>query len=188
MARTSRIPPFMSSRRRRPAVGSLAGSLRGEIEQAAPVIAKLGEQKAAAVTNVRIIAAKLMAVVAKGQRLREVAGKWFEPAEVPNPSLVIEMAQADARRPAPIGETQPRLWEWRGLDGIEKPVAKRQYGRIGPVSLRLFHCLAIGLQLRWGSQWPNGPTNIGTAQTALSSIIAIMMGTAIARRSCAFPA
>ena len=51
------------------AVGRLARTLGAEVEQPAVGLAKLGEQEAAAIADVRIVHAELVAVIAQRQRL-----------------------------------------------------------------------------------------------------------------------
>ena len=57
------------------AVRRLARTLRAEVEQAAAIVAELGEGEAAAVADLRVVHAELMAVVAQRQRLGEVVGQ-----------------------------------------------------------------------------------------------------------------
>ena len=52
------------------AVGRLARALGAEVEQPAAIVAQLGEEEAAAVADVRIVHAELVAVIAQRQRLR----------------------------------------------------------------------------------------------------------------------
>ena len=73
---------------RQPAVaaarpGGLARALGAEVEQAAVgEVAQLGEQEAAAVADVGVVHAELVAVVAQRQRLGEVAGQRLEAGEM----------------------------------------------------------------------------------------------------------
>ena len=52
------------------AVGRLARALGAEVEQPAAVVAQLRESEAAAVADLRIVHAELVAVIAQRQRLR----------------------------------------------------------------------------------------------------------------------
>src|SRR5437868_12213894 len=83
------------------AIGSLAGSLGAEIEQPALLVAELGEGEAAAVADVRIVHAELMAVITQRQELAKVLGQRLETAEMPGPFLVARV-QPDALCPALI--------------------------------------------------------------------------------------
>ena len=73
------------------AVGRLARTLGAEVEQSVPIIAKLREEEAAAVADLRIVHAELMAVVAQRQRLGEVVGERLEAAEMRFPPLRVEL-------------------------------------------------------------------------------------------------
>ena len=79
------------------AVRGLARTLGSEVEQAVPLVAKLGEGEAAAVADVRIVHAELMAVISKRERLRQIVRQRLEPAEMPRPLL----RQPAPGRPAP---------------------------------------------------------------------------------------
>ena len=72
------------------AVGRLARTLGAEVEQSVPIIAKLREEEAAAVADLRIVHAELMAVVTQRQRLGEVVGERLEAAEMRFPPLRVE--------------------------------------------------------------------------------------------------
>ena len=92
--------------------GGLAGALGAEVEQpAVDEIARLGEEEAAAVAEVGVVGAELVAVVAQRQRRREAAGQRLEAAEMADPVRVGEAVEADARRPAIVAEAKSRLRE-----------------------------------------------------------------------------
>ena len=100
VASTSRTPPF---RVRRPsavaAVGRLARALGAEVEQAVPLVAKLGEGEAAPVADLRVVNAELMAVIAKRERVGQVVRQRLEPAEMRRP-LLVGQVQPDAALPS----------------------------------------------------------------------------------------
>ena len=82
------------------AVGGLARSLGAEVEQPARVVAQLGEQEAAAVADVGIVLAELVAVIAQRQRLRQIAGQRLEAPE---------MRRSTSISPRPTRSAQRRL-------------------------------------------------------------------------------
>ena len=97
-------------------------------------VAQLREQEAAAVADVGIVHAELMAVIAQRQRLREVVraaarsgAKWREPL------LVVEPVQPDRGRPAVVAEAQDRLREVGRRDRIVEGVAELEDRGLGPI-------------------------------------------------------
>ena len=107
--------------------GRLPAALRAEIEQP-PVlgVAQLREEKAAAVAEIGIVRAKLMAVIAQRQRLDEAARQGFEAAEMGDPFGVGQRVEPDPRGGALVAVAQDVLGKGRGRDLIEKPLAKRR--------------------------------------------------------------
>src|SRR5690606_7995630 len=81
------------------------------------------EQEAAAVADVRIIGAELMAVIAQRQRLGQAAGQRLEAAEMRDPLFVAERIEADAGRRAIVAETQDRPGDARSRYGIVECLA-----------------------------------------------------------------
>ena len=85
-AALQRQPPVAAAR-----PGRRARALGAEVEQpAVDEVARLGEEKAAAVAEVGVVGPELVAVVAQRQRLGEAAGQRLEAAEV---------ARSSRRRP-----------------------------------------------------------------------------------------
>ncbi len=121
----------------RAAPGRGAGPLGAEVEQA-PVdeVARLGEEEAAAVAEVGVVHAELVAVVAQRQRLGEAAGKRREAAEMVEPVGVGEGVEADPRGPAPVAEAQARLGKVGGPDDVEEGVAEPGVDGLGPKARR----------------------------------------------------
>ena len=115
---------------RQPAVGGArpgraAAALGAEIEQPAVLeIVHLGEEEAAAVAELGVVGAELVAVVAQRQRRRVAAGQWLEAAEMVEPFGVGEGAQADALGPALVAVAQDMLGELRRLDLVVEVAAK----------------------------------------------------------------
>ena len=122
---------------RQPAVGAarpggLAGALGAEVEQpAVGEVAELGVEEAAAVAEVGVVHAELVAVVAQRQRLGEAAGQRLEAGEAGDPGGVVEAVEADPRRPAVVAEAQPRLGEGGRADGIVELRAERGVDLLG---------------------------------------------------------
>jgi len=115
------------------AVGRLARALGAKVEKAIPVVAKLREGEAAAVADLGIVNPELVTVIAEGQRLDQVIRQLLEPAEVPRPTVGVEI-EADAFGPALIEESRFAFGELGGLDGIVEIRPERQDLRVGPVS------------------------------------------------------
>ena len=84
------------------AIRCLARPLGAEVHQTTVGIAHLGKEKAATVPDVRIVNTELVAVIAQGQRLREVAGERRELPEMGDPRVVCEMRQTDLSRCAVV--------------------------------------------------------------------------------------
>ena len=112
-AALQRQPAVAAARPRR-----LAAALGAEIEQpAVGGVAQLREEEAAAVAEVGVVRAELMAVVAQRQRLREVVGQRLEAAEVALPLGVGEGVEPDARGPALVAEAEPVAGKSAGRTG-----------------------------------------------------------------------
>ena len=107
-AALQRQPPVAAAR-----PGRLARALGAEIEQAAVrAVAQLGEQEAAAVAEVGVVDAELVAVVAQRQRLGEVAGQRLEAAEMARSTRRRSgRPSPTSRGPAIVAEAQDRLRE-----------------------------------------------------------------------------
>ncbi len=114
------------------AVRGLAGSLGAEVQQPAVLVAKLGEGEAAPVADVGVVHAELVAVIPKGERLRQVLRQRLEPAEMPGPILVRQI-EANALRPATVEKARRALREARGLHGVVEGVAEIEDSGIGCV-------------------------------------------------------
>ena len=67
-----------------------------------------------------------MAVIAQRQRLRRLSGSGTKRAKWSSHSAGVELAQADALRPALVPVAQGMLREASGSDGIEEGVAERR--------------------------------------------------------------
>src|SRR6185369_17013492 len=104
------------------------------------VITKLGEEEAAAVADVGIVHPELMAVITQRQRLDEIAGQWFEPAEVPGPIILTKLAEPNALCPSTVEESRRACLEVGGRHHVVEAFTKLQ-DRNG---LRLYHRPAIG--------------------------------------------
>ena len=132
-----------------PAVGGLPRSLGTKVEQPAKFVPQLREQEAASVADVGIVGAKLVPVIAQGQRPSQVAGERLEPSEMPDPARVIQV-QPDALRPRSIGKPQDALRKIGRVDRVVESAAKLQNRLIGKIGLRLGHRPAIGEQANRG--------------------------------------
>ena len=106
--------------------------LGAEVHQPAGRIAALGEEEAAAVAEVGIVHAELVAVVAQRQRRLEAAGQRFEPREVADPSVVVEAVESDRRRRPVVPEAHDRLGEVGRRDGIVEVGAEVEDRPRGP--------------------------------------------------------
>jgi hypothetical protein len=87
-----------------------------------------------------------MAVITQRQRPLQIVGQRLECAEMRDPALVAERAEAHRRRPAVVAEAQDVLRKLSRRDRIVKGVAKREdrlFGDIGG-GLRKRHHAAIG--------------------------------------------
>src|SRR5882724_2964398 len=105
--------------------GRLAASLGSKVQKAARFsIAHLREEKAAAVTEIGIVDAELMAVVAQRQGVREIFRQRREPAKMVHPFIVGQSVQADAPRPSLIAIAQAVKGKIRRLDGIVKLISQ----------------------------------------------------------------
>ena len=130
---------------RQPAVGGpaprgLARTLGREVEQPVPVVAKLGEQKAAAIAQVGVVMAELMPVIAKRERAGQIAGQWLEPAEMRFP---VDLRKSDPCRPAQIAKAWDRRRELRRFHGVIKFVPENEDPWVGSIGLRWRHGISI---------------------------------------------
>jgi hypothetical protein len=114
-----------------PAVGRLARSFCPKVEQPITIVAQLREGEATPVANLRIVHAKLVPVVPKRERLREIVRQRFEPAEVCDPFVVPEV-EPDPLGPAPVEEARRALRETGRLYGIVEVGPESQELGIGP--------------------------------------------------------
>ena len=107
VASTSRTPPLSVSR---PSPLRLYGvwplPLVPRSSRRPAVVAQLGEQEAAAVADLGIVHAELVAVIAQRQRLRQVVRQRLEAAEMRVPSR--PSAKPDPLGPAPVEEARDR--------------------------------------------------------------------------------
>jgi hypothetical protein len=90
----------------------------------------LCEEKAPAIADVRVVVAKLMTVVTKGQRPFQVVGQGSEASEVTPPSLVIEMIESDTSGPAIVPVAQPTLGKIGRRYGVKEIVPEISVERI----------------------------------------------------------
>ncbi len=114
----------------------LAAALGGEVHQPVATIAQLREQETAPVADIGIVHAELMAVIAQRERLIEAAPKRLEPAEMRQPVGIAQAIQPNLRRRAVVAETQPRLREVGGHDGIVERLTQFQDRAFGSICLR----------------------------------------------------
>jgi hypothetical protein len=119
----------------------LAAAFGAEIEEPAGFVSLLGavrrgldylrEQKSAAV----VIDGELMAVVPEGEGSLQVFGEGLEAAEVIDPLVVAELAEAHAVGPALISEPEGVLGKAGGLDGIVKAFTELENAGGGAIAL-----------------------------------------------------
>ena len=102
----------------------LPATLGAEIEQAAAIIAQLGEKEAAPVAKVRVVGAELMPVIAQRQRRVEAARQRPEAPEMREPFGIVQRIQPDAGIPAPVAIAQDCCRKIRRRDDIKKRFAK----------------------------------------------------------------
>ena len=114
------------------AVRRLARTLRAKVEQAAAIVAELGEGEAAAVADLRVVHAELMPVVAQRQRLGEVVGQGSNRQKCASP--VGRQFQPDALCPALVEKARVAFGKPRRLDRIEKIRPEREDLGVGPVA------------------------------------------------------
>src|SRR3546814_7742263 len=88
------------------AIGRPARTLGAQVQQPADAVPKLREQEAAAVPDVGIVHAELMPMIAQRQRLGQRSLQRLEPAEMRQPLLIAQVAEAHRFRPSVIAETQ----------------------------------------------------------------------------------
>ena len=104
----------------------LSRALGAEIEQSSVVeIVQLREQKSAAVAEVGIVTAELMAVITQRQRRWMRAGQRFEFSEMRNPFVVAQRVEPDALCPALVAMTNDVLRKIRRRDFVVKRAAER---------------------------------------------------------------
>ena len=88
------------------AVGRGSRTLGAEVEQAVSVVAQLGEEEAAAVADVGIVHAELVAVIAQRERCLRLPGSGSKRQKCAVQAVVVEIAKADAVRPAAVEEAR----------------------------------------------------------------------------------
>lgn len=116
----------------------LASALGAAIEQAASIqcigsVAHLGKEETAPVADLGVVHAELVAVVTQRQRLRQIAGKGFEPAEMAGPLLVRQIIQPDRRVPAAIAVAEQSLREIGSRHRITEPAGEDVDFRVGTI-------------------------------------------------------
>ncbi len=118
--------------------GRGAAAFGAEIEEP-PVreVVQLREQEAAAVPELGVVRAELVAVVAQRQRLLEAARQGLEPAEMGDPFLVRQAVEADPLRPDPVAVAQDRLREVGGRDAVEEIRPEVGVAAGGPESVQV---------------------------------------------------
>ena len=96
---------------------------------------RLREGEAAAVANVGIVGAELVAVIAQRERLRQRAGQRREAAEMAHPLRLAQPGQADLRGGAVVAKAQGGLRERGRLDRVEEAVAQLEQRGGGAIGL-----------------------------------------------------
>ena len=103
-----------------------AAALGAEIEQAAAAeLVHLREQEAAAVAELGIVGAELVAVIAQRQRRLEAAGQRREAAEMVDPFRIGQGVETDAGGGALIAEAQDVLGKFGRCDLVIEGAAER---------------------------------------------------------------
>ena len=115
---------------RQPAIGMaavrrLARALGAEIEQPTAIVAKLRESEAAAVADLRIVDAELMAVIAKRQRLGADCRAAVRTGRNARAQSLVEM-QSDALGPTLVEKTRRAIGNRAGSTAIVEIAAERQ--------------------------------------------------------------
>ena len=98
----------------KPAMGGLSRSLGPKVHQAALAVAQLGKQEPAAITDVGIIMAELVAMIAQRQRLWQAACQRRKAAEMGDPGIISQPIEPNISRSTVIAIAQDRLWEIGG--------------------------------------------------------------------------
>ena len=130
-ATLQRQPPVAEA-----AVRRLARALGAEIHQPTCAVVHLREGKAPPVTDIGVVVAKLVAVIAQRQRLRQRVGQRREPAEVRHPFGIGQRVQPDLGRRAAVAKAQPRLGKIGRRHRIPEVGAERQQRSGRAVCLR----------------------------------------------------
>ena len=86
--------------------GGLAGALGAEVEQAARAVSHLCVEKSAAISQLGIVRAELVAVIPHGQWPGQVARQRIESQKVAEPLGIVEIAEADGVCPATVAKAQ----------------------------------------------------------------------------------
>ncbi len=124
---------------RQPPVGgprprSAAGALGPQVQQ--PIrarLAQLGEEKAAPVAQVGVVVTELMAVIAHGQRLTEIAWQGLKSHEGGPPFLVVQRIEAHRGRRAIVAKADQRLRKLRRPHRIGELGAQGGVTRVGAI-------------------------------------------------------
>ena len=141
----------------RAAERGLAGTLGGKIDQSvARRLAQLREQKAAPIAQLGIVAAKLMPVIAQGQRFGQSARQGFEPGKMAAPTRLVQTAQAQPLRQGLVAEPNHRPGKIRGRHGVVEIWPQFQDGTVRAVGVaHLMHVVsrtpinkAVGVNVR----------------------------------------
>ena len=132
-----------------PAIGRLARPFGAQVQQPVPSVAQLREQQTAAIADVGIIVAELMAMIAQRQRLRQAALQRREPPEMSDPCRIAQRLQPDLRRCPVIAVAQDRLREVRRRDRIGDVGHQRVDFGGGAIICRLRRLAHAAI---WGSQ------------------------------------
>ncbi len=135
-------------------IGRLARALGPEVEQ--PIragLAQLGVEEAAAVAEVWVVGAELVAVVAHGQGLGLVSRQRLEPGEGGDPFGVVEGVEPHGGGDAVIAETHEGLREDRGAHRVGELGAEGGETRIGAVGGGNRHAFPYPL-IRQPQAWP----------------------------------
>jgi hypothetical protein len=101
-----------------------ARSLGAKVHQPPGAIAHLGKEEAAPITQIGIVMAELVAVIAQRQRLGQIALKRLEPPEMGDPRLVAQPGKADGGGMGVIAPAQDMLGK---LAGAPCPPASRRW-------------------------------------------------------------
>ncbi len=131
--------------------GGAARALGPEVEQpAAPRLAHLGEQEAAAVAEVWVVDPELMAVIARGQGFGLVLGQGLEAAEGGDPLRVRQRVEPHRPGGAVVAESDDALGKRGGLDLVGELRPEGHEPGIRPIVGRNRHAGADGAEPRRG--------------------------------------